>query len=739
MSRAAQGMPEGSSSDAPLSSPVVSAPSSQSSKPPRVLACTLCHQRKVKCDHNFPCSNCIKSGAECVPTVPARRRPRRQIAKRDLLKRLRRYEELLLRSNINFESLPDSSSLVETSFSTEVDHGSDDDENSEPVDGTESPSPSATAKSERGLSYETKSFWHAMNQSRDDIENQSNCPSYEDRETMVKKAWEQLSGDNILLILGSRKTAANLSHLHPEPIQIFRLWQVYLDNVNPLIKVIHPPSTQGRIIEAMGNLRQISPPFEALLFSIYSMAVLSLSEEDCQTFFDCPREYLLSRYQYGCQQALLNSRFLRTNDRECLTSLFLYSMSIGLSTDPVTLSSILGITHRIARRIGIHNEGITRKHDPFEAEMRRRLWWSFALFDDRMGGMADFKSASLGPTWDCSIPLNVNDSDLWPHMKQAPAARGFSTDATHVVVRAQIGEFIRHSKFHLDFTDPSLHAVARDAQRVEVPDLAALEKMIEEKYLKFCDPDIPLHFLTIWMTRGHMAKHRLVEHYWKHDGSTPNEAAAEANVDATMSHAFTMLECDTKVMTQPTTRGYTWLYNFYFPFPAYLQIIKELRRCPVGKHAERAWGLMDENFAARLSTTSTYHSPLFKVFATTVLPAWDAREAALKESGQTLTPPAMVIEVRKGLVQMGQSTQDGYFPKGADQQPGNGTNMNDLGFSVSMPTSLGINGLLSEMSNGGHGSHGGTEAGIFTGLFGQTPPEEMNPGNWPAMGWGFGG
>ena len=32
----------------------------QAHRPPRVLACVLCQHRKIKCDRNTPCSNCLK-------------------------------------------------------------------------------------------------------------------------------------------------------------------------------------------------------------------------------------------------------------------------------------------------------------------------------------------------------------------------------------------------------------------------------------------------------------------------------------------------------------------------------------------------------------------------------------------------------------------------------------------------------------------------------------------------------
>lgn len=75
-----------------------------SAKSQRVLACILCQQRKVKCDRKFPCANCIQHGAQCVPSTQTRPR-RRRFPERQLLERLRSYEDLLRENKIKFEPL----------------------------------------------------------------------------------------------------------------------------------------------------------------------------------------------------------------------------------------------------------------------------------------------------------------------------------------------------------------------------------------------------------------------------------------------------------------------------------------------------------------------------------------------------------------------------------------------------------------------------------------------------------
>lgn len=67
-------------------------------------SCVLCQQRKVKCDRQKPCSNCIKARAECVPSAPTvPRRRRRKFTEQDLAARLRKYEHLLKKNGIKIE------------------------------------------------------------------------------------------------------------------------------------------------------------------------------------------------------------------------------------------------------------------------------------------------------------------------------------------------------------------------------------------------------------------------------------------------------------------------------------------------------------------------------------------------------------------------------------------------------------------------------------------------------------
>lgn len=73
--------------------------------PARVLACVQCQTRKLKCNRQFPCARCLKSGTTCVPATAVGKNRKKRFAERELLDRLRRYEDLLRANNVAFEPM----------------------------------------------------------------------------------------------------------------------------------------------------------------------------------------------------------------------------------------------------------------------------------------------------------------------------------------------------------------------------------------------------------------------------------------------------------------------------------------------------------------------------------------------------------------------------------------------------------------------------------------------------------
>ncbi|KAF3000058.1 hypothetical protein E8E13_000709 [Curvularia kusanoi] len=614
-------------------------------KPQRILACVLCQQRKVKCDRKFPCNHCVKAKVQCVPAQQMPRR-RRKPTEQDLMERLRQYEVLLKKNNIAVDPVDDME-VEDATFDSATGRSSTRTDN---------------IKDEEPATGSVKNFWDAMHSrplnQRDgsetsDVDNNNNNATFDDlSEPAIVKIWGRVFETDHNHLFGDSKVDGPLSMLHPSHVQIFRLWQVYSDNINPLLKITHAPTLQARILDAAVDINGISRELEALMFSIYCTAIITMSEDDCRTIMGGTKAGLLSKYQDACRQALINCGFLRSRERDCLTAFFLYLISLRPDTHPHTLSPMFAIAFRIAHRMNISNEATNAKHSIFEAEMRRRLWWAMVLYDSRISEMTDYKVTQLVPTWDCKTPSNVNDFDLRPEMTARPPDLNPSTEALFAVMRGAIGNLIRYNAWHLDFVNPMLRHVAKATQHVVDPyddNLNALEQLLETRYIAHCNPEIPLHYITMWWARNYLAKYRFFLHCSRQSSSPAEQSLSQR--DAVLSYALRMLECDTALMSSPLTKGYRWLIQFHFPFPAYVRIVQDLRARPLGAQADKAWQMMNANYGVRFVDMEPSANLLFKMFATNVLQAWNARCAALFGADENGDARKMVRDIKKKLGQ----------------------------------------------------------------------------------------
>ena len=138
------------------------------------------------------------------------------------------------------------------------------------------------------------------------------------------------------LSLTAEFTQLNLTDLSLEPVLAFRLWHIFLERVNPLTKVIHAPSLQAHVIQAATDISTLPMKYQALLFSMFLMATVSLSEEECRRTLNMSRRDALAKFTAGTRKALIKVDFMRNYEMPILQALVLYVVS-----DPWHMASSL--------------------------------------------------------------------------------------------------------------------------------------------------------------------------------------------------------------------------------------------------------------------------------------------------------------------------------------------------------------------------------------------------------------
>jgi hypothetical protein len=114
---------------------------------------------------------------------------------------------------------------------------------------------------------------------------------------------------NAFLFRNNLGSASDLSRFHPLPSQIPFLLDMFAENVNNFLQVVHMPTVTKMVRSLRGsNPRRLTASEEALMFAIYYAAINSMDETDVSLWVKEILEYLLNPYVViDCRQLWLVS------------------------------------------------------------------------------------------------------------------------------------------------------------------------------------------------------------------------------------------------------------------------------------------------------------------------------------------------------------------------------------------------------------------------------------------------
>jgi hypothetical protein len=78
------------------------------------------------------------------------------------------------------------------------------------------------------------------------------------------------------------------------------------------------------ISESISDLGSCAPNVEALLFSIYLAAVITLNDTDCLQMMNESKQTMVAKFSYASRHALQKAEFLKSTDVLILQALTLY-------------------------------------------------------------------------------------------------------------------------------------------------------------------------------------------------------------------------------------------------------------------------------------------------------------------------------------------------------------------------------------------------------------------------------
>jgi Fungal specific transcription factor domain len=333
------------------------------------------------------------------------------------------------------------------------------------------------------------------------------------------------------------------------------------------------------------------------------------------------------------------------------------------NSDRHSLWISMGSTIRIAQSQGLHRDGSGLGLTPFKVEMRRRLWWYILGLDQRLTELIGAESCVPQST-DTLLPCNCNDSDLKPDMTETPAARSGATEMTFCLSKYEIIQFLYYERGGPPSTtnitantssqssssaNPSTNKSASDKERRTLSDL---ESSLEERFLRFCDPVVPVQFLATMITRSTICKLRQMTLHQiarppnnnvssssmvSHQETRPSVMTEQAN------RAFQMagrnLEYDNLIHSTRSLRGFLWHVHFFTPWGAPVYVLKILAGRGDWDHAmQTAWAQIEELYEHHQEYMES-DTDIHMIIRGLTLQAWSVREAYIKSNNSNKDRP----------------------------------------------------------------------------------------------------
>ncbi|KAL6230848.1 hypothetical protein BDW75DRAFT_234071 [Aspergillus navahoensis] len=534
-------------------------------------SCDTCRRRRVRCDKRKPCSTCGKAGIQCIfpPPDRAARKTRRPPAENtELLSRLRKLE------NIVETAITKCNTLVTPSPQQRSDHSSGE--------------PSTQAKNEGDYSC-------PMTLNRD----QSTPPEHEfgrlatedDQSRYVSNRFWASLGDEIeelQNILGPSSSDDD-EHSSPESESSYSaalLWQIYAENVKPLLPVVYGPHAQQLFSKAASAPDALGKNNESLVLAMYFAAIVSTSNEQCMAWLGESRDTLVRLYRFAVEQALSKAGLL---DTQCMTLMQLHD-------DSKFVWSMSALILRLAQGLGLHRDGNNFGLRPFDTEMRRRLWWLVVLLDLRSSEDHGTDVQIHDRMFDTRFPLNVNDNDIRPDMEEQPKPRVGFTDMSFFLIRCDICYALRQVAYNCPKPSGGVggHTPGICGNIIQI-----VNRHIEDQYLNHCDMADPIQWFSATVARLALTKMWLVIHLpissSDHGSHIGNEFRESLFITSIEVAEFALL-----IKEDENTRKWSWMFDTHMQWHAIAMVLSELCVRPLSPLTDRAW----------LAVTSLYDNRL---------------------------------------------------------------------------------------------------------------------------------
>ncbi|KAK1968000.1 fungal-specific transcription factor domain-containing protein [Colletotrichum sublineola] len=645
------------------------------------LSCVNCRHRKIKCDKFQPrCKQCERSDLDCVFPSRKRNRKPRQGRQSELLNRITRLESIVSKVDSgNLDGASKAPSAAATAAAPAPLSGAapaigGKADGSVVVMSDAEPSPMAVWDGQPALptTYMSAEFWENLCQEVEGMRQALDQPSESDVSedeyptTTTSPESSAVRGHGP----GHDQTPPALSGLlssigrqnteelrHPPREHIMYMCRTFFSNIDPAFKVIHRPTISAEL-EAFANSpnKRINDATEALFFSMYFGAITGLSHEACLANLGEERRVLAQRFREGVETALQKADFLNSTELRTLQALTYYVCFLRSHNASRASWALIPLVVRLAQALHLHRDGVSPPLPPFEAEMRRRLWWMIVVLDIRAAEDRGTDAAIPRQSYNTRLPFNLDDDDFSPSTTTPLEDRTGPTEMTFCLCTSMSSGIFgnmrpKHPQLALDPDGPPETATSEDeimahAQRLEAlfgtappkapasPSQQQQQEDVRNLPASHAAITVRIIILKMWLSAQYPFTPRAA--------SAVKPRVARETMLRTAVNTIELVEFSTATYRE----RFGWWIDSYVQWHPLAVALAELCVQTRGELVDRAWAIVDRNFnGMRDRIADTRRGTLWRPLKKLLRKARAARaEALMRDMKLADTKPAPAVK-----------------------------------------------------------------------------------------------
>ncbi|GLA49688.1 hypothetical protein AnigIFM63604_005660 [Aspergillus niger] len=328
-------------------------------------------------------------------------------------------------------------------------------------------------------------------------------------------------------------------------------------------------------------------------------------------------------YEYSMLATL--SKEVGSRNLMLVQALALLLTSIHHLSEPSLCWSILGLVIRKAQTIGLHRDGTSLGLSLYECEIRRRVWWYLVTLDMRVSELSGAANSIISQPWDTNFPTNINDQDLHPDIDFLTPATDGLTDMSFCLFQYEAVRPVRSA-----YLAASPEVMLRNSPRMllSIEQINVFRRTVEDRFLRFCDPVIPVHFMLNSFARLTLSKMQAFVQEIRPKERKPQQSS-RSDSGSKLNYGLRMLEYDQLLHSNPSVHGFRWFIYVQFPWGALIWLLQSMLTKDWGAREDNTWHHI-ETLYQRYPELYDEDRGLHRLVNTLVLRVWWLRQALRK-------------------------------------------------------------------------------------------------------------